>query len=336
VRRVTIVRDPVDGEGPGQVFLGHAVFVRGARPDVVRAFPTYPLNDRAGWGFLVLTNMLPHQGNGPYRIYAYAEDAEGARTLLGWKTIIAVNAGATEPFGAIDTPGQGATIAGSAYVNFGWALTPQPKMIPVDGSTIDVLVDGVSVGHPTYNLFRPDVSGLFPGLANSGGPVGYQILDTTALAEGQHTLSWVVYDDAGAGAGIGSRYFNVANSADAQPADEGGLESGRHSGSLASAPVFESAPASQPHIVRLAPLERLKLELQLEDANAECSATWAGYLVDDRNRLGRLPVGATVDPSGTFFWQPGPGFIGTFQLLFVRTACDGSKTRLEVRVVIGG
>jgi hypothetical protein len=39
---------------------------------------------------------------------------------------------------------------------------------------------------PGLNLFRSDVSGLFPGLANSGGPVAYRVLDTTALAEGQH------------------------------------------------------------------------------------------------------------------------------------------------------
>ena len=139
-----------------------------------------------------------------------------ARTLLGAKTIVATNATATLPFGAIDTPGQGATVAGSGYLNWGWALTPQPKIIPTDGSTIQVYVDGVPQGNPVYNLFRSDVSGLFPGLANSGGPVGYRVLDTTALAEGQHTIAWVVADSQGAANGIGSRYFSVANSADAQ------------------------------------------------------------------------------------------------------------------------
>ena len=174
------------------------------------------MKDRAGWGFLILTNMLPNQGNGTFRIYAYADDAEGARALLGAKTIVVNNATATLPFGAIDTPGQGETIAGSAYLNWGWALTPQPKIIPTDGSTIQVYVDGVPLGNPIYNLFRPDVAGLFPGLANSGGPVGYRVLDTTALAEGQHTIAWVVTDSQGAANGIGSRYFSVANSADAQ------------------------------------------------------------------------------------------------------------------------
>ena len=46
--------------------------------------------------------------------------------------------------------------------------------------------------------------------------MGYRVLDTTALAEGQHTIAWVVVDSQGAANGIGSRYFSVANSADAQ------------------------------------------------------------------------------------------------------------------------
>ena len=34
------------------------------------------------------------------------------------------NSTATAPFGAIDTPGQGETISGSNYANFGWVLSP--------------------------------------------------------------------------------------------------------------------------------------------------------------------------------------------------------------------
>ena len=192
VRRVRIYRDPVGGEPAAPVLLGDAVFVPGARPDVRLAYPTFPNNDRAGWGFLILTNMLPNQGNGLFRIYAYAEDAEGLQALLGARTIIANNATSTLPFGAIDTPAQGATISGSAYINFGWALTPQPKVIQTDGSTIAILVDGQSIGSPTYNQFRADIAALFPGYANSAGAVGYRAIDTTALAEGIHTIAWML------------------------------------------------------------------------------------------------------------------------------------------------
>ncbi len=82
-------------------------------------------------------------------------------------------------------------------VNFGWALTQNPYLIPLDGSTITVLVDGVTLGHPTYNQYRADIATDFPGLANSNGAVGFFCLDTTTLADGMHNIAWVVTDNGG-------------------------------------------------------------------------------------------------------------------------------------------
>ncbi len=345
VSRVAIYRDPVGVEGV-QIYLGDAVFVPGARPDVRDLYPAYPSNDRAGWGFLILTNVLPNQGDGIFRIYAYADDAEGSRTLLGARTIVAANASAIIPFGAIDTPAQGGTVSGTGYINFGWALTPQPKIIPIDGSTIHVLIDGAPIGSPVYNLFRPDVSSLFPGLANSNGPVGYKMIDTTTLAEGLHTLAWIVSDNQGAAAGIGSRYFSVANSADAFA--QAGLDAGLRTETVAGVPESAAAVIARPldgaeaslhresegvRRVDVGSGERLELRLDPRAVEAECTGTWAGYLVD-RKTLGALPVGSAIDPSGVFTWQPGPGFRGEYELMFVRTLCDGGKERLTVLVTI--
>ncbi|MDQ1354629.1 MAG: hypothetical protein QG657_4938, partial [Acidobacteriota bacterium] len=77
VMSVKIYRDPVSGEGSERVYIGSAVFVEGARPDVEQAYPDYPWNYRAGWGYMLLTNMLPNQGNGAFTLYADAEDKEG-------------------------------------------------------------------------------------------------------------------------------------------------------------------------------------------------------------------------------------------------------------------
>ena len=212
VLRVRILREPVAGEPAGApIFIGDAVIVEGARPDVAAGYPSHPHNTRAGWGYLLLTNMLPDGGTGTYTLHAYADDRNGHSILLGTRTISCANASAIKPFGAIDTPGQGETISGTAYVNFGWALTPQPKGIPVDGSTITVFVDGVAMGHPQYNNFRADIAALFPGRVNSNGAVGAFYLDTTKLADGLHTIEWLVTDSAGVSEGIGSRYFRVRN-----------------------------------------------------------------------------------------------------------------------------
>ena len=83
VARVLVYREAESPEVPGLVFLGTAVFVPGARPDVARVYPTAPFNDRAGFGFMILTNMLPNQGNGGVRIHVVAQDVEGRETLLG-------------------------------------------------------------------------------------------------------------------------------------------------------------------------------------------------------------------------------------------------------------
>ena len=210
VQSVDVYRSAIAPEPAGLVLIGRATFVRGARPDLKTLYPTFADADSGGWGLMVLTNMLPNGGTGTYTIHAYATDALGSTTLLGTRQVTATNATSVLPFGTIDTPGQGATVSG-VVVNFGWALTPQPKSIPTDGSTIDVYVDNVFVGHPVYNEFRADLASTFPGLKNTNGAAAHFILDTRTLSNGLHTIGWVVRDDAGQAAGIGSRYFRVQN-----------------------------------------------------------------------------------------------------------------------------
>jgi hypothetical protein len=168
------------------------------------------------------------------------------------------NAHASKPFGTIDTPAQGGTASGNAYVNFGWALTQSSFNIPVDGSTITVLVDGVALGHPAYNQYRSDIANFFPGLANSNGAVGFFYIDTTKLTNGVHTISWVVYDNQGHGDGIGSRYFTVQNPgtenlpAGNEPIDPEPIDSGQ-----AAAPNDSSE-----HLIEIDELGRIELPVE--------------------------------------------------------------------------
>jgi hypothetical protein len=223
---VQIYRDPVDGDAPaglnGKIFIGNATLVSGARPDVADAFPTMPFNTRAAWGYMLLTNMLPDLtnqtpvgGHGTFKLYASIVSHDGQTTLLGPHTITidntSANTAANKPFGTIDTPDQGATVSGRLE-NFGWVLTPQSATIPIDGSTIQLFIDGAPQPQAAdYNLARPDITALFPGYQNTAGPVAHFAIDTTQLANGVHTIAWVVFDNQGHGEGIGSRYFNVQN-----------------------------------------------------------------------------------------------------------------------------
>jgi glucose/arabinose dehydrogenase len=218
LNRVDIYRDPVATESTNdKVFIGHATFVSGARPDVEAAHPNLPMSDRAGWGYMLATNMLPDAGagtpaggNGTFRLWAYLIDNEGNVRTLGPQTITVDNTHATRPFGTIDTPEQGATVSGTIN-DFGWVLTPQPAAVPTDGSTITLYIDGVARGTARYNLPRSDIQTLFPGYQNTDGAVGLFTIDTTTLPNGVHTIAWSATDSLGRTDGIGSRYFNVLN-----------------------------------------------------------------------------------------------------------------------------
>ena len=369
VQAVTVCRGPAPFEAPApnarcgggaQIFVGDAVFVEGARPDVQATRATYPRSGRAGWGLMVLTNMLPDAaqalatgGNGTYTFYMYAHDREGNVVLLGTRTITCENARATRPFGAIDTPKQGGVVGGTSYVNFGWVLAPTPKFIPQDGGTIQVFIDGVPVGNVSYNHFRPDIAQLFPGYANSNGAVGFRMIDTTALSNGVHTIAWSVTDNTGASAGIGSRYFTVSNGATATAAarasslssvdshvvregdDLGpGMQAasailGRRGWNL-EAPWREyTQDPSGWTIVRGEELDRLELRLPIADGER-----YTGYLRVGRE-LAPLPIGSHLDAaSGHFTWQPGVGFVGSYEFLFTRSLRGGESARQNVRIVL--
>ncbi|MCP4215700.1 MAG: DUF1565 domain-containing protein [bacterium] len=197
--------------GGSLVYIGDAVFIEGARSDVEAAYPNHPSNSAAGWGYMMLTYFLPSGGNGIFTIHAVATDTDGNSVTLGTKTITCDNANAVKPFGALDAPAQGGTASGTAYACQGWVLTPMPNKVPENGSTINVYVDGVSVGQAEYNLYRPDIASLFPGYANSGGSQAYFELDTTTYANGVHTIAMIAVDNAGNTDGIGSRHFIISD-----------------------------------------------------------------------------------------------------------------------------
>jgi len=350
VTKVEIKRGSVAGDSPvvigpdGLVYIGNAVFVKGFRPDVEALYPDYPRNDRAGWGYMMLTTGLPNTGNGTFTIYAFAYDGSGHKVELGSKVIHCDNANRVKPFGTIDFPSQGETVSGADYVNFGWALTPPPKLIPVDGSTIWVWVDGVQLGHPTYNNYREDLAQMFPDHLNSGGAIGYYYLDTTTYSNGIHNIFWTVTDNQGETDGIGSRYFEIQNvggsGASQQRIDhlEGSeglnlqMRRIRKGYRQHEIPVRE-IELDGVHQSREEPIREIELE-QLERLELHfMAAEGLEYVGWSRDKSKALPVGSTLDKDkGVFSWIPGPGFLGRFELNFAVT--DGKSIGKPVKIVV--
>jgi hypothetical protein len=355
VTRVQIKRSSHSNDNPaaigpdGLVFVGDAYFVKGARPDVEAVYPDYPKSNRAGWGLMVLTNMFPNQGNGLFTLHAFAYDGSGHKVKLGQKDIYCDNANRTRPFGTLDTPRLGGVISGDNYVNFGWALTAQPKYIPLDGSTILVWVDGVPLGHPNYGNYREDIATKFPGYANSDSAVGHFRIDTTQYANGVHRISWNVRDSAGEAAGIGARRFEIQNvggavaALDSMPAtqdfsellaiDVKGYELGMKSWLLRDGTEFRLKMPQrrkrnrQDNEVWIEMEEVGRLELHLEGRGGNHFIGWG------RTNVEGLPEGSTLDKgNGVFYWMPSPGFLGKHVLHFA--VSDGIHRNKPMKVVV--
>jgi hypothetical protein len=328
------VEDTRDAPG-SHVYIGDAVFIEGARPDVEAAYPGYPLNHKAGWGYMLLTNALNDRTNPAktFKIYAIVTDVAQKEVSLGTKSITIDNRNAVKPFGAIDSPAQGGSASGSSYRNLGWVLTPpgndrlNPVKIPEDGSTITLYVDGKKQKEGAiYNVFRADTAGLFPGYANSEGSQAEFLLDTTLLANGLHTIAWTAQDSAGHVDGIGSRFFSVRNTVSTGAAD--------------TATAFAVNPLNPPQDLEAGDIQYNveievpgRVEIHFTPAMTPC--TTSGFLKVGDN-LKPLPIGSTLDTvEGVFYWQVGPGFYGTYELVFLRTGIKSNNTiKIPVNVVV--
>jgi hypothetical protein len=365
VAKLEIRRSPIKGETPdtrdGLVYVGDAGFVAGARADIENMYVNYPLSDRAAWGYQLNTYALPGAGNGKFILHAVAHDQEGNSIEVGTKTITASNKYNTKPFGLVDAPEWGETISGS-YANTAWMLTPRPKLIPTKGNTIWVWIDGKKTAHPVYNQPRSDIAALFPLLRNKSGPGGTLTLNTGLYANGLHTIKWVASDTGGAVGNTGTGYFTVLNtsgsgvlSANMSPMSVLGL-SGDETVSLSGltwlpsdykSPVlakngFSSDAGLETFFpgasgmagVSIPADDRVELHLS-EAASIPANVKFAGFLVAG-DQLRALPAGSTLDAaSGTFSWQPGPGFYGTYSLVFIRLESGHPVSKRLVTISVG-
>jgi len=339
-------------QGTEMAFIGNAVFIEGARPDIEQTFPQFPFNYKAGWGYMLLTNSLPQKGTGKYTFCAVAQDREGNRATLGQKIITCDNLHSVKPFGNIDTPGQGETIPGNNDFNWGWALTPQPNKIPIEGSTITVIVDGVKQGHPAYGVLREDIASFFPDYNNSKGAGGYFRMDNLHLKEGMHSIQWLVKDSAGNVDGFGSRFFFVRyNTPQLAEPGNGFLDPQKPTAfnytELLDLPIDFNTPITIENEcvsnfapqqvypessgicnVRIKELECVKIRF-----HSDFKVSSAYMMVGQRFKPS--PIGSTLDKeTGVFHWMPGPGFNGLYRLVFILQEPNGElrQKRIHIRI----
>lgn len=199
------------------------------RPDVARYYSGYVNADNSGFNF---TFFLLRNGGDPSGVIAiYVPTSNpGFPVLVGFTTAgkhtIAIRAGDEDEtvsqfgamsvdilcdqtdgdqpaFGDINSPTNYQYIDGDFQV-FGWADDTQGV------ASLDLDVDGVVVGHPTYGLFRPDVPPLDPRVGTAYAGFSF-LLDTTTLSNGAHDIVIYVNDRIGHHTEIGRRKAVVNN-----------------------------------------------------------------------------------------------------------------------------
>jgi hypothetical protein len=89
-------------------------------------------------------------------------------------------------------------------------------------------------------------------------------------------------------------------------------------------------------------LERAEIHLSvgtrelapLFDCSMSSTHQWQGFQVIG-SRLEALPVGSTLDGNrGIFYWQPGPGFVGEYRLVFIKKDQHENEARKNILVEI--
>jgi beta-N-acetylglucosaminidase len=167
VSGVSKVEVLVDGRSIGQATYGLS------RPDVLRVIPAYQ-NANAGYEFALDTKLLT---NGTHVISVRETGKNGITTEI--QTTVTVKN--LPPIGYIDAPTNESTINGITNVR-GWFLDLSGV------SSVEVLVDGKSMGHAQYGISRPDVLKVIPEYQNANA--GYTFaLDTHKLSNGWHTIT---------------------------------------------------------------------------------------------------------------------------------------------------
>ena len=294
---------------------------------------------RAGWGYMLLTNFLPNQGNGTFRAPCVSPTTRRARRRCSARAPSpAPTRVATHPLRRDRHAAQGRDRQRQRYNNFGWVLVP---------GTAACRPARRRVGERRHRrrgrrgAVRMDVPSGHLGAVSSPS-VSRRELDARRVhvrpvdADRRHAHHRVGRDGRPRGTrrASGSRYFTVANGS--VP-----LADGRRGRWLSARTL--PASARPRHWPRRAMTGRRGFNLAAPyarvDLGADGRATLAGRgtrsrsscsvggegdpsvtgHLTDRQRLGPLPIGSHLDAAtGVFTWQPGVGFVGAYDLVFVR------------------
>jgi hypothetical protein len=93
------------------------------------------------------------------------------------------------------------------------------------------------------------------------------------------------------------------------------------------------------YAIEIEELERIVLylddhETRRDSGEYRINPYCQGFLIDG-SQLRPLPIGSTLDAlRGVFYWQPGPGFLGSYEFLFIEKTETGERMKKHIIVQI--
>lgn len=194
---ITRIQIAIDGATVGQASYG--IY----RPDVCAIYPGEPGCPNVGWSFLYNTQLL---ANGAHLLQVTATAADGSHSVTASSFNVANWSTANPTHIDFASPGPRGTIFSGSASFGGWVVDDDAPV-----ANVAVSIDGVPAGNAFYGIYRADVCAVYTGRAgcpNVGWGFTY---DTTALADGQHTIQLIV--TAEDRKSTASALFTVANGA---------------------------------------------------------------------------------------------------------------------------
>jgi hypothetical protein len=173
------------------------------RYDILLAYPWYAGTPFEKPGFSTSFDSRGYT-DGNHTLFLRVTYVDMTTEDFGTTTVTVDNAFNQAPFGELELPGVNQPMNGVFPVT-GWALD--------DGSVamVEVLVDGLVVGHANSGIHRPDIAHRFPSHPDAEFSGFVRMLNTTVLPNGLHTVAIRLVDDEGASRVLGRRFVQTFN-----------------------------------------------------------------------------------------------------------------------------
>ncbi len=173
------------------------------RYDVLQAYPWYAGTPYARPGFSTSFNA-DALVDGTHGMLLRVTTSDSTQEYFGQRTFVVDSSVNPAPFGELEMPGENQPMNGVFPVT-GWALD--------DGlvEDVEVLVDGLVVGHAVTGVHRPDIDNRFPWHPDAEYAGFIRMLNTAEMTNGVHVVSVRLRDNEGLTRIIGRRFVQTFN-----------------------------------------------------------------------------------------------------------------------------